>query len=207
MHSSVARLTNRSEDPESSWRRVGDGAHDTTIEANWLFQLRRERFQSRLSNRTHDYFVLHLADAVHVIALTDDDQIVLVRQFRVGSGRDSLETPGGLLDEGEDPCTAGARELLEETGYAGEPAVPLVPLWSVPSLLTSKIATVVVANARRVAEPRLDAGEEVSVVLAPVASIPQMIREGRIDHSLCVVGLLWWLATKPGGALSIETHE
>jgi 8-oxo-dGTP pyrophosphatase MutT (NUDIX family) len=176
-----------------SWARVdGDGA-ETSIEENWLFRLRRERFRSRRTGRAHDYYVMHLADAVNVIALTDDDQVVLVRQFRAGSGRDSLEPPGGLLEPEEDPCEAGARELLEETGYAGDHAVFLGAAWSNPSIMTSKIAVIVVKNARRVAEPKLDAGEEVSVELAPARSIPRMIREGRIDHALSVMSLLWWL--------------
>ncbi len=97
---------------------------------------------------------MHLADAVSVIALTPDRQVVLVRQFRAGSGRDSLETPGGLLDPGEDPLAAGARELLEETGYAGDPPELLGTVWSNPSIMTSRTTTIVVANARRVAERR-----------------------------------------------------
>ena len=101
-----------------SW--IRDGESDRTLEENWLFRLRRERYRSRASGRSHDFFVLHLADAVHVVALTTDRQFILVRQFRAGSGRDSLETPGGLLEPGEDVGEAGARELLEETGYAGD---------------------------------------------------------------------------------------
>ena len=58
--------------------------------------------------RRIDYYVIHLADAVNVMALTADEQVILVRQFRAGSGHDSLETPGGLLDPGEDPLAAGA---------------------------------------------------------------------------------------------------
>lgn len=110
-------------DPELSWSRVSDSAADVTIEENWLFRLRRERFRSTRSGKVHDYFVMHLADAVNVVAETPDRRLVLVCQFRAGSGRDSLEPPGGLLEPGEDPRAAGARELLEETGYAGEPAV------------------------------------------------------------------------------------
>ncbi len=178
---------------ESSWTREPE---ETTIEANWLFQLRRERFRSRGSGRSHDYYVMHLADAVNVIALTTDDQVVLVRQFRAGSGRDSLEPPGGLLEPDEDPCTAGARELLEETGYAGDSAVFLGAAWSNPSIMTSKIATVIVANARRVTEPKLDVNEEVAVVLVPSRRIPEMIRDGQIDHALSVMGLLWWLSAR-----------
>jgi len=177
----------------ATWSREGAGAHDTTIEANWLFRLRRERFRSRRSDRTHDFYVMHLADAVHVIALTPDDRLVMVRQFRAGSGRDSLEPPGGLLEPGEDPCAAGARELLEETGYAGDPARLLGTAWSNPSIMTSRIATIVVTNARRVAEPSLDPNEEVCVELVPARDIPAMIADGRIDHALAVLGLLLWL--------------
>ncbi len=182
----------------SSWIKE-HGDHDSTIVTNWLFQLRRERFRSRLSGKAHDYFVMHLADAVQAIALTPENQIILVRQFRAGSGRDSLEPPGGLLDEGEDPCEAAARELLEETGYAGEPAERIGSAYSNPSIMTSKISTVVIRNARRVSEPKLDVGEEVSVELHLAADVPRLIEDGRIDHALTVMGFLWWLASQPGG--------
>ena len=191
--------------PEPSW--IRDVESDRTLEENWLFRLRRERYRSRASGRSHDFFVLHLADAVHVVALTTDRQLILVRQFRAGSGRDSLETPGGLLEPGEDAREAGPRELLEETGFAGDPALLLGTVWSNPSIMTSKIMMVVVTNARRVAETRLDPGEEVEVVLAPAREIPEMIRRGEIDHALVVAGLLWWLADeRPGGAPTPSGH-
>ena len=196
-------IDNRSPAPLSAGSWIKDtGDHDTTIETNWLFQLRRERFRSRLSGKAHDYYVMHLADAVQAIALTFDNQIILVRQFRAGSGRDSLEPPGGLLDEGEDPREAAARELLEETGYAGGPAECVGSSYSNPSIMTSKISTVVIRNARRVSEPKLDAGEEVAVELHPAADVPRLIKEGRIDHALTVMGFLWWLASQPGGVLA-----
>jgi ADP-ribose pyrophosphatase len=179
-----------------SWQHEGAGAFDTEVEANWLFRLRRERFRSRISGRTHDFYVIRLADAVTVITRTPEDQLVLVRQFRAGSGHDSLEPPGGLLEPGEDPCEAGARELLEETGYAGDPAVLLGSVWSNPSILSSRITTIFIDNARPVGEPKLDVGEEVTVELAPVAEIPRMIRDGRVDHALAVMGLFWWLADR-----------
>ncbi len=180
-------------DDETSWIPVTGGDHVQTLEENWLFRLRRERFRSRRSGAEHDFFVIHLADAVSVIALTTDEQIVLVRQFRVGSGRDSLETPGGLLDPGENPLAAGARELLEETGYAGDTPKLVGTLWSMPSLVTSRTTTILIANARQVASPRPDAGEEVTVELVPAQTIPHLIKSGRIDHALVVCGLLWWL--------------
>ena len=122
--------------------------HDQTLVETWLFRLRRERFRSRKSGKTHDFYVTDVADGVHAIAVTADQKVVMVRQFRAGSRRDSLETPGGLLDPGEDPCVAGARELLEETGYAGDPPELLGTLWPNPALLSMRISTILIRNAQ-----------------------------------------------------------
>lgn len=178
---------------EPSWIPDGDGGHDRTIERNWLFHLASRRFRSRGSGKTHDFYVMDLTSAVHVVAVTPRNEVVLVRQFRAGSGRDSLETPGGLLEPGEDPCTAGPRELLEETGYAGDPPVSLGTVWSNPAITTSRSTTIWVRNARPVAEPILDPTEELKIELAPASAIRAMIRDGRIDHALVVCGLLRWL--------------
>ena len=70
--------------PEPSWRPEPES--DRTIEENWLFRLRRERHRSRKSGLAHDFYVLHLADAVSVVATTEDRRLILVRQFRAGSG-------------------------------------------------------------------------------------------------------------------------
>ena len=189
----------RNECPALSWMPEGDGLHDQTLCENWLFRLRRERFRSRSSDKTHDFFVTHLANGVHVIAITPEQEIILVRQFRAGSRRDSLETPGGLLNLGEDASVAGARELLEETGYAGDPPRQLGSLWPNPALLSMEISTIVIQNARLVTTPHLDQSEELVVERAPIKDIPSMIRDGRIDHAVCVAVLLWWLTLEKLG--------
>ncbi len=176
-----------------SWVSDGDGAHDRTLVENWLFQLRSERFRSRLSGKSHEFYVAHLASGVHVVSVTPERQVVMVRQFRAGSRRDSLETPGGLFEEGEDPCAAGTRELLKETGNAGGPPVLLGTLWPNPALLSMRISTIVVPNARPVAQPHLDPSEELAIEFVPADKIPSLIRTGQIDHAVCVAGLLWWL--------------
>ena len=117
---------------EPSWI-PDDGAPDQTLVETWLFRMRRQRFRSVQTGHVHDFFVTELADGVHTIAVTPDDKVVLVRQFRAGSRRDSLETPGGLLEPGEDPGEAGARELLEETGYAGDPPESVPPVFQQPA--------------------------------------------------------------------------
>jgi 8-oxo-dGTP pyrophosphatase MutT (NUDIX family) len=181
---------------EPSWVPSSEG--DATLEENWLFRLRRERFRSRKTGKEHDYYVLHLADAVHVIAITPDRKLVLVRQFRAGSGRDSLETPGGLLNPEEDPLVAGARELLEETGYAGRAPIYLGTVWSNPSLVSSRITTILVEDARLVGATAFDEHEELSLQLVAEAEIPALIEDGQIDHALVVQGLLAWMAWRDG---------
>lgn len=178
-----------------SWLPVEDTPSET-LESNWLFDLKREPYRSRQTGQIHDYYVLHLADAVNVIAVTPDRRVVLVRQFRAGSQEDSLETPGGLVNEGEDVLSAAARELREETGYEGDPPIPLGTCWSNPSIMTSRITSVLITNARPTADRCLDHNEEVHVELAHAGRIPQMIRDGRINHALVVQGLLLWLVSE-----------
>ena len=75
-------------------------------------------------------------------------------------------------------------------------------LWSNPSLLTSRISTIVIRNARPVAEPDPDLHEELTIERVPAQAIPGMILAGKIDHALVVAGLLWWLGTKSPGFMS-----
>ncbi len=175
----------------SSW--ISEPDEDRTLEANWLFELRAERFRSRTSGQTHDYYVVTLADSVTTVATTSDEQVVLVRQFRAGSRLDHWETPGGLLLSDEDPRVAGPRELLEETGYAGDPPLVLGTVWTNPALVTTRMTTLLITNVRRIAEPTLDVGEEVSVELFPKQEVESWVRAGRIDHALANHALATWM--------------
>ena len=94
---------------------------------------------------------------------------------------------------------AGARELLEETGYAGDPPQLLGTFFPIPALLSMRISTVVIRNARLVAEPHLDPSEELALELIPVRDIPALITSGQIDHGACISGLLWWLMLPDAG--------
>jgi 8-oxo-dGTP pyrophosphatase MutT (NUDIX family) len=183
---------------QASWQSTG--APEETIEDNWLFRLVRARFRSRATGREHDYYVMRLADAVNVIALTPAMKVILVRQFRAGSGDDSLETPGGLLDPGEDPFEAGARELAEETGYEGDPPEVVSTCWANPSILSSRLVTILIRNARFTRPPSPDTHEELKVELVAAKHIPRMIRSGEISHALAIQGLQTWLISDLSGS-------
>ena len=86
-----------------------------------------------------------------------------------------------------------ARELLEETGYTGDPPELLGTLWPNPALLSMRISTILIRNAKPTADPHLDLNEEVEVELVDIRDIPALIQTGQIDHGACVAGLLQWL--------------
>src|SRR5687768_14392899 len=90
------------------------------------YRVFKVRGDSRTSPRTgalHDFFVIEAPSWVNVVAMTPDEKVVLVEQFRHGTGTVELEIPGGIMDaEDVSPVATGVRELREETGYEGSSA-------------------------------------------------------------------------------------
>jgi len=164
----------------------------TTLETERLgdfrvFDLRRERKKSSDSGREHDFYVLGATDWANVVPVTDDGAIVLVRQYRAGSDSVTLEIPGGIVDPGESPADAAARELLEETGHAAREIVPLGSCSPNPAILDNRLHLFAALGVRRVAEPTPDASEEIEVRTASEAELEAMIASGAVDHALVLV--------------------
>jgi len=95
-----------------------------------------------------------------------------------------------MMDPHEtDPVIAGARELREETGYAGEQARELGKVWSNPAIMNNTTFTVLVENCELKHSLELDSGEDLTTKLIPVGEIPKLVADGKIRHSLVVVAL------------------
>jgi ADP-ribose pyrophosphatase len=143
--------------------------------------------------RSGDFTVIECADWVNVVALTRDTGrgpgLVLIEQFRYGTAENTLEVPGGIIDQGEDPVEAGERELLEETGYAGENARLLGRMDANPAILTNRVHTVLIESCSRVREPRLDPHEQIVVREVPWRDVPGMISSQSITHTVVVAAL------------------
>lgn len=171
------------------WRRLSSRiVHDAGI-----FKLRRDEYEHQ-GRPTHPFYVLETRTWINVVPLTVEGEVVLVRQFRHGIGEVTLEVPGGVMDPSDaDPAAAAARELLEETGYAGDPPVLLGDVTSNPAILTNRTHTYLAPNLRRVADPQPEEHEDLEVRLVPAGDIPRLLEEGTVHHSLSVVALSLYL--------------
>jgi 8-oxo-dGTP pyrophosphatase MutT (NUDIX family) len=158
-----------------------------TLAETGIFKLIRKRaFSPNDPSRSGEFFAIISPDWVNVIALTEDEQVVLIEQFRHGTEQITVEIPGGTVDEGEDPLTAGVRELREETGYGGGDARLIGKVTPNPALMNNHCHTALVRGVRRLGEPRLEGLEEIRTRLVPLAEIPAMIRCGDIRHALVI---------------------
>jgi thioredoxin type arsenate reductase len=162
------------------------------IDQYGVFRIRRYLARSPRTGKNREVSVVDTADWVNVIGVTPDDRIVLVRQYRHGTDRVSLEIPGGIVDAGESPADAAVRELREETGYAGSPPSHLGTVEPNPAILSNRCHTYVIRDCRPAGEQRLDPGEDIEVTTLPRSEVAAAVADGRIAHAL-VICAFWWL--------------
>jgi 8-oxo-dGTP pyrophosphatase MutT (NUDIX family) len=137
------------------------------IRDRWI-SLRADHCVTQRGAELDPFYVLEYPDWVHVVALDEEDRLLLVRQYRHGAGVLSLELPGGVMNPEEtDPLVAGARELLEETGHVAPSLRHLARLSPNPATHTNGIHVVLAERARHVRPLELDATEDIAVERIP----------------------------------------
>lgn len=168
---------------------VGDFRH---------FRVRREWYRSPRDRESHDFYVLDMPMWVQVVAVTTDQRLVLVEQFRPGPRRVTLEFPAGLVDPGEDPVAAAARELEEETGYRGDTPVVIAELDPNPALQNNRLAIVLIARCRPTGEPEEDPTEVIRVREVTPAGLESLIEDGRFSTAFGVLAWACYRRYDPG---------
>jgi ADP-ribose pyrophosphatase len=150
--------------------------------------------------------------AVAIVAVVDDDQVLLVRQWRLPAGRALLEIPAGTLDRDaatgaiEDPARAAPRELEEETGYRAERWELLGSFWTAPGFATELMHLYLASGLRPAHGARLgpDEDEALELVRMPWRDAVAAAERGEISDAKTIVGLFWLARRMEGGGATID---
>ncbi len=151
-----------------------------------IFNIEKIKTISPRTGKELPFFLLNCQDWVNIIAITKENNIVMVKQHRFGTSKTELEIPGGIIEEGEEPMEAAKRELLEETGYEGNKFTYLGHVDLNPAFQTNNCHVTLIENCVLVSKQKLDPGEDIAVETVSQRNIQELIRDGTIRHSLVI---------------------
>lgn len=171
----------------------------TELQKCRVFSVASSVATSPTTGADHVFYRIDSADWVNVVPITPEGDVVMVRQYRHGKRDVTLEIPGGLVDPGEHPAEAAARELLEETGYRGSDVLPFGRVNPNPALFGNLCHTYLIRDAVPVAEIENGPTEETVVEVVSAGALRGMIEAGQIDHALVQVALYRLLLELGGG--------
>lgn len=156
----------------------------------------RYRFdQIELPNgKTFEAVALEFRSWASVLALTKNQEVVLVKQFRHAAQSVVWEFPGGVVDDGENPLEGARRELAEETGYTASSLIEVGRFYPNPALQTNFMYGYLAFDAEKTDIQRLDDAEDIEVHLVPFDELIAMTKRGEFLNGLQVAVLFHALA-------------
>ncbi len=169
--------------------------HSEYVSREPWFTVRRERVQLANGHIISSYWVHEFPAWINVIARTADGLFVFVRQYRHALGRVDFELCAGVVEEADaSPMVGAKRELLEETGYGGGDWKEWMVVSQNPATHTNLTYTYLATGVEKLAAPKLDAGEEMTVHLFTQDEVLALLREGKIVQAQHAAPLWKWVA-------------
>jgi 8-oxo-dGTP pyrophosphatase MutT (NUDIX family) len=168
-----------------SWQHLRSEAGPDLI----IFRARFDWLQNPRNDSQMRAVVLESADWVNIVALTPEQKIVLVNQYRFGIRQATLEIPAGLVEAGEPPLQAAQRELREETGYTSEEWVELGWVQANPAFMSNRCFLWLAKNVVQSHATQLDVGEDVRIETLPWDDLRQAIQDGRTRNPFTLLSL------------------
>lgn len=154
-----------------------------------LFSVAVNRSRSPRTGKIHEFQVINSPPWVAIMPITRDGQLVMVKQYRHGTGELSLEPPGGLVKDGQTPEQSAWEELEEETGYKGSSLELLGWMHPLPALFTNRFYVYLARDVTPTGHLNPDDTEEMETVLVPIRQVRDYIRDGRIRCSVMIAAL------------------
>ncbi|MGZ3837409.1 MAG: NUDIX hydrolase [Flavisolibacter sp.] len=168
------------------------------LESEYLFNepwltVRKEKCELPDGRLMPAYYVLEYPTWVTAFALTKDEKVVMVKQYRHGLNVISTELPGGVVDKGETPEMAIARELKEETGFVFESYEYLGKISANPATTNNYMYIFLARGGEKVSEQNLDDTEDVEVLIHSIDEVKQLIKENNIVQALHTAAIFYAL--------------
>jgi 8-oxo-dGTP pyrophosphatase MutT (NUDIX family) len=165
------------------------------VSQRWL-EVREQHVRLANGHEIDRFHLLQGPSWAAVLCLTDDQHVVLVRQYRHGLGGPSLELPAGVIEPREAPIDAARRELREESGFVATSLEPLIEMTPEPARNTTRAHFFFARAAGTGGELALDSSEELEVLLVPVNEVFELIDQGQLVHAAHIAAIL--LAARRG---------
>jgi len=159
------------------------------IDERWL-QLREDRVRLANGHEIDRFHVIHGPDWASVLCVTNDSEVVLVRQYRHGMQGESLELPAGVIEPHETPEEAARRELAEETGYESDDWVRIQSVSTEPARHTTQAHFFCARGARLTQKPAPEETEVLEVLKVPLSDLRRLATDGSIVHGVHVGAIL-----------------
>ena len=148
------------------------------------FTAREDRCEMPGGKIVDQYFVVELPLSVCALAVTENNEAILLQQYRHPLKEILLELPGGFVDPGEEPATAIKRELLEETGYEFSAFYFVGRIAANPGVLDNYTDLYLATGGKKTADQKLDANEAIEIKFFPLEEVKKMLVKNEIKQAL-----------------------
>ena len=162
------------------------------IDNKWI-KVRQDSVFTGKGIEIPDFYIIEYPNCINIIAITEDEEFILVRQYRHGIGEIHYELCAGNIENGENPLDAAKRELLEETGYCSDNWELYMKCAVNPSMITTFCYTYIARDVKRVSTQNLETTEDIDVYLLCKDELIQKINNGDIIQGIMLAPLLKFL--------------
>lgn len=145
-----------------------------------------------------DFYVLEAPEWINIIGLTASQEIILVEQYRYGIEAPTLEIPGGMVDEGEEPLQGAKREMLEETGYRSDKWSSLGKVSSNPAIMSNYTHIYLAEDCVFEGAENPDTHERINVHTMPLEHFLELSKNGTVHHAIVLAAVARYLLTERG---------